>query len=39
MQAVIEGDAAKAERLARRHIHFSARTVLDNTEHEVQMSY
>jgi DNA-binding GntR family transcriptional regulator len=39
MRAVIDGDVAEAERLARRHINFSASTVLNNADHEVQMSH
>ncbi len=39
MQAVIDGDSTEAERLARHHINFSAVTVLDNIDNEVQMTY
>ncbi len=39
MQAVIDGDVAEAERLARHHINFSAISVLHNTAGEMQMSH
>ncbi len=39
MQAVVDGNAAEAERLARHHINFSARTVLSNIENEAQLTY
>lgn len=39
MQAVIDGDVAEAERLARHHILFSATTILNNIDNEVQMSH
>ncbi len=39
MQAVIDGDVAGAERLARHHINFSAIAVLHNIADEVQMSH
>ncbi len=39
LRAVIDGDVAEAERLARRHINFSASAVLSNADREVQMSH
>ncbi len=39
MQAVIDGDVAEAERLARHHINFSAISALGNIADEVQMSH
>ncbi len=39
IQAVIDGDAAEAERLARHHINFSAISVLHNLADELQMSH
>ncbi len=39
IQAVIDGNAAEAERLARHHINFSAVTVISNTDSEVQADH
>ena len=39
MQAVIDGDVAEAERLARHHINFSAISVLHNIAEEAQMTH